>query len=101
MGTTEKVKPPCRVIGCTELARGVRGVGLCSLHYQRFWTYYYTLIHVRTEAVKAGFPAHYRKCSICKKFDDPSNMYVKPSGNHQRHRECMNQLQREKYNRRK
>ena len=34
-----KEKPFCRVSGCTQRARGMRGYGLCSMHYQRFWAY--------------------------------------------------------------
>lgn len=49
---------------------------------------YHSLLHLRMAAINAGYPAFYRKCGICKKYDDPNNMYVKPSGNHQRHRGC-------------
>lgn len=160
----EKLKPFCRVIGCSERARGFKGVGLCSRHYQRFWEHgdvgspdrlqahpgagttksdgyrhvkhngirkyehimvaekalgkplpkgvrvhhvnenrsdnrpenlvicpsakYHALLHLRMDAVKAGFPPNYRRCSICKQYDDPAKMYVKPSGNHQRHKDC-------------
>lgn len=165
-----KEKPPCRVAGCDQRARGFRGFGVCSMHYQRIWQHgnlfgaermlaprwsgsvrkdgyrigtingkrklehiriaekalgkelpkgvevhhvnldrsdnrpqnlvicqdakYHALLHIRTNAVNDGFPPHYRKCSICKQYDDPANMYVKPSGNHQRHRECQNAARR-------
>ena len=161
------MKPMCRVEGCASRARGYRGIGLCSMHYQRVWAHdqlfgstpmraphhegnlrpdgyriatidgvrkydhirvaekalgrslpkvarvhhvnedksdnrgenlvicpsakYHTLLHTRMEAVKAGYPPHFRKCGICKEYDDPANMYVKPSGVHQRHRACQNE----------
>lgn len=152
------------------MARGVKGLGLCSKHYQRFWEYhdvgkpdalrapagaghtkrddgyrhltvagkrkyehiavaekalgkplpkgsrvhhvnedrsdnrpenlvicpsakYHALLHMRMDAVKAGFPAYFRKCALCKQYDDPARMYVKPSGNHCRHRDCSVWLQ--------
>lgn len=53
---------------------------------------YHALLHMRMRAVASGFPAHYRSCSICKKFDDPAKMYVKPSGNHPRHRSCKDHM---------
>jgi hypothetical protein len=157
-------KPPCRVADCVNLARGVRGFGICSMHYQRYWAYgelfgstpmraplgaghdrkdgyravkvgdvrkyehilvaekalgrplpkgarvhhvnedrsdnrpenlvicpsakYHALLHMRMEAVKAGKPPHYRRCGICKQYDDPQGMYKTPSENRARHREC-------------
>ena len=30
-------KPFCRVEGCDHRARGMKGFGLCMMHYQRFW----------------------------------------------------------------
>lgn len=53
---------------------------------------YHALLHMRMRAMKAGFPPHYRACSICKQFDDPEKMYVKPSGNHPRHRTCKDHM---------
>ena len=161
-----KEKPLCRVAGCVNRARGMRGYGLCGMHYQRFWEYgeifgptpmraplraghtrkdgyrqikrgderqyehiavaekalgkklpsgarihhvnenrsdnrpenlvicpsakYHTLLHMRMNALDAGKPAHYRFCGICKKYDAPENMYISPSENRARHRECAN-----------
>lgn len=158
-------KPLCRVDGCSYRARGFRGVGLCSMHYQRIWAHgelfgvlpmraplrsgnqrpdgyviatidgvrkyehvrvaekalgrtlpkgarvhhvnedrsdnrpenlvicpsasYHTLLHMRMNARDAGYPPHYRFCGICKTYDDPERMYITPSGNRAKHRECM------------
>ena len=35
----QRIKPLCRVAGCDQRARGFKGYGLCSMHYQRFWAY--------------------------------------------------------------
>lgn len=51
---------------------------------------YHMLLHMRMRAVAAGVPAHFRMCEICRKFDEPSNLYIKPNGNNPRHRECWN-----------
>lgn len=53
---------------------------------------YHRLLHVRTAALKACGNANYRKCAICKQYDDPENMYVRvteknPNGS-ARHRAC-------------
>ena len=32
-------KPLCRVKDCIYRAKGMRGFGLCSMHYQRFWAH--------------------------------------------------------------
>lgn len=31
---------------------------------------YHSLLHIRTNAINAGKPAHYRKCKYCKEYDD-------------------------------
>ncbi len=56
---------------------------------------HHMLIHRRARAVRAGCPDHYRKCTYCKKYDDPENMYVTPQ-NTARHRGCMKQYKRER-----
>lgn len=35
---------------------------------------YHSLLHTRTDAMKAGKPLEYRKCPYCKKFDAPENL---------------------------
>ena len=35
---------------------------------------YHYLLHQRARAVKAGYPAFYRRCPYCKLYDDPSNL---------------------------
>ena len=170
-----KEKPLCRVSGCFNNANGVRGFGLCGMHYQRFWAYgdiggatpmraplraghtrldgyrqvkignhrkyehiavaekalgrklpplarvhhvnenrsdnsndnlvicpnpkYHTLLHMRMNAIAAGKPPHYRFCGICKQYDDPIKMYVSPSKNRAKHRECINSEARSSYSR--
>lgn len=44
---------------------------------------YHRLLHMRTRALDACGNANYIKCWICKKYDDPKNMYVrKNKGRH-------------------
>ena len=50
---------------------------------------YHSLLHMRMAALDAGHPANYRFCGLCRKFDDPKNMYVTPNENRAKHRECM------------
>ena len=166
-------KPLCRVEGCDQRARGMKGYGLCSMHYQRFWAYgeifgstpmraplrsghtrkdgyrhtkvgnqrkyehiwvaekalgrplqranrvhhvngdradnrpenlvicptakYHTLLHMRMNAVAAGKPPHYRFCGLCKQYDDPATMYITPTANRAKHRECMRREARKQW----
>jgi len=52
---------------------------------------YHSLIHRRERMLKECGHANYRRCWICKKYDDPKNLY-KPPGVWKgsiRHRKCM------------
>ena len=51
---------------------------------------YHRFIHKRTRAYKASGNANFVKCTICKKYDDPINLYIRPDGIGY-HRECRNQ----------
>lgn len=53
---------------------------------------YHNLLHVRQKAVDAGFPAYYKHCFICKRFDDPA--ILKKHQSKYFHRECINFLRR-------
>ena len=51
---------------------------------------YHALIHQRMRALEASGNASYRKCSFCKKHDDPDEMYEnkRKNGSIFHHREC-------------
>jgi hypothetical protein len=50
---------------------------------------YHLLIHQRLDAYKASGNPAYRKCTVCKKYDDPLNMYVTSAVAW--HRSCRNE----------
>ena len=54
---------------------------------------YHRMIHKREAAFDACGHADWLKCGYCGEYDDPSNMYVKPSGLTGRHRACANEYQ--------
>lgn len=56
---------------------------------------YHLLLHVRAKAVEAGFPAHWRKCKSCKRFDALENFYIRPSGRGYIHPSCQTKYRRE------
>lgn len=50
---------------------------------------YHKLLHQRTAALDACGKAHWRKCKICKRYDEPSNLLI--TGSHGKsavHSEC-------------
>lgn len=52
---------------------------------------YHKLLHQRIRALKSCGHVSWRKCWICKKYDDPSNLYIrtyKPQGGCVCHRQC-------------
>lgn len=42
-------------------------------------TAYHHLLERRTRAYRASGHTHYRRCTFCKKWDDPALMYVAPA----------------------
>jgi len=53
---------------------------------------YHLLLHQRKRAHIVCGNANWRKCVICKQYDDPRNLYISPS-NRVRHRSCFNKKQ--------
>lgn len=41
---------------------------------------YHALLHLRQDALDAGKPAHYRRCTFCREHDDPENLAFVASG---------------------
>lgn len=72
---------------------------------------YHKLLHIRTEALSVCGNANYRKCSICKEYDDPENLYINHrSKKHNKqiydgwtiyHEECKREYDRERYRKKK
>ena len=69
---------------------------------------YHKLLHIRTEALNSCGNANYRKCRICKKYDDPKNLYIKRSlrANGKKywsiyHKSCQSKYCKENYIKRK
>ncbi len=60
---------------------------------------YHRMLHNRINAVKNGYPPHFRKCPYCKQYDDPVNLYTKGTIN--RHVACMKAYDMARYERRK
>lgn len=60
---------------------------------------YHKLLHNRANAIKAGHPAHYRKCPYCKQYDAPSRMAK--AGLSYRHKQCLKVYDRKRNERRK
>jgi len=54
-------------------------------------------IHLRTRAFYATGNPNYRKCLYCKEWDNPSSLYITPSGAGVWHRSCYNKY-RNQYN---
>ena len=57
---------------------------------------YHHLLHRRTKALEECGNANWRKCNICKKYDDPKNLQIRADGHTPRHSSCRNRLYREK-----
>lgn len=51
---------------------------------------YHQLLHRRMRALKTCGNPNWRKCWICKEYDDPENLYINNPYT-PRHKECMNQ----------
>ena len=53
---------------------------------------YHQLLHTRMRAKKACGHAHWRRCAICKKHDDPKNVSI--SGRYVYHKKCHTEYNR-------
>ncbi len=51
---------------------------------------YHLILEQRTRAYRECGHATWRKCSFCKKYDDPKNLYIDPTRRSARHRSCFN-----------
>lgn len=62
---------------------------------------YHMLLHARSRAYDACGNPNFRKCQICKQWDDPTNMYLvyhkKQQQTVARHRACINAYQNERW----
>jgi len=56
---------------------------------------YHNLLHQRMRALEACGNVHWRKCVVCKEYDDPKNLtiYSRPGGL-VRHKSCMSEYMR-------
>jgi hypothetical protein len=57
---------------------------------------YHTLLHQRKRAYEACGNPIWRKCYICKQYDDPINLYIHSSGSPVRHKYCHSRCERER-----
>ena len=58
---------------------------------------YHMLLHQRMRAYEACGNANWRKCQICKKWDNPNNLYIPVGRGSVRHIECNKKRQKEYY----
>lgn len=49
---------------------------------------FHKVIHQRLNAMNACGNPNWRKCMICKKYDDPKNLYIPKKGNSAVHNSC-------------
>ena len=56
---------------------------------------YHGLLHQRERAYTTCGHANWRKCYICKFYDDPKNLYITPKGNTAWHKQCRNKKRKE------
>lgn len=52
---------------------------------------YHRLLHIRTNALITYGNANWRKCELCKEYDDPVNLHISKSGRHCYHNKCNTQ----------
>jgi len=63
---------------------------------------YHLLLHQRQNAYENCGYANWRKCYICKKYDDPTNLYFAPNGRSTPyHRKCKSEVQKQQYQEKK
>ena len=59
---------------------------------------YHRLIHKRQRAYDACGNPNFRKCQICKQYDDPTNLYIHCSGRSPiYHKKCKSELRKKAY----
>ena len=61
---------------------------------------YHRLLHQRKRAYSICGNVNWRKCSICKQYDDPENLYIrtyKPRGGCIYHKKCKSMKQKKEY----
>ena len=60
-------------------------------------------VHQCEDAMEACGHHHWRKCWICKEYDEPGNLYFSPSSPNSRgyHKACMSLVQQNRYRRKK
>ncbi len=56
---------------------------------------YHLLLHLRKKALKSCGHASWRKCWICKQWDNPNNLYINKRSVY--HHDCRNQYKRDRY----
>lgn len=57
---------------------------------------YHKLLHMRMEAIKACGRANWRRCWICREYDDPGNMHISYRPARAYHLRCSNEYQRKR-----
>ena len=55
---------------------------------------YHLLLHKRMRAYQSCGNASWLKCSICKKYDYPKNLYTPPRGGSSYHKKCKSEYQK-------
>lgn len=59
---------------------------------------YHKLLHRRMDAINAGYLPHWRKCWVCKQYDDPDNLYINGQVGH---KSCISKHNAKYYKRKK
>lgn len=84
-----KVLPPKAVIHHTDEQHGTvdpLGIVICPDDA------YHKLLHIRSRALRESGNANWRKCWVCKRYDDPRNLRINKA--HVYHQECNKLRQR-------
>lgn len=50
---------------------------------------YHRLLHRRMDALAACGHPDWRRCWVCKQYDDPTRLYISPNGMNVHHRHCL------------
>lgn len=59
---------------------------------------YHAMLHSRMRALCECGNANWKKCNVCKKYDDPINLRIYGGGNSIHHADCWNRYERERNN---